>query len=130
MSENVETGGGAGGAVSQDAKKWATICHISALLGLFGGVGFIVGPLVVWLIKRNDDPFIDEQGTEAVNFQITMVIAFLICIPLLFILIGLPLMLLVGAVDIIFAIIAAMKANDGVHYRYPLSIRMIKPRGA
>ena len=53
--------------------KWAMVCHLAALVGLLGnGIGFLLGPLVVWLFKNEDDPFIDEQGKEAVNFQITM----------------------------------------------------------
>ncbi len=134
MSENAETGAGTAGgsgAIPADAKKWAMICHISALSGLLGnGVGFILGPLIVWLIKKDDDPFIDEQGTEAVNFQLTMLIATIVSIPFCFILIGFLFLVVIFAMAVIFAIIAAIQASDGVHYRYPISIRMIKPRGA
>jgi len=112
---------------TRKARQWAMICHLVALVGLLGnGIGFLLGPLVVWLVKRHDDPFIDEQGKEAVNFQITMLIAALVSGVLIFVLIGIPLLIVVAILTIVFPIIAAVKANQGEHYRYPLSIRMIK----
>ena len=61
---------------SEEARKWATIGHISALIGLIGnGVGFVLGPLIVWLLQRHEDPYIDEQGKEALNFQLTWSLA-------------------------------------------------------
>ncbi len=118
---------GSTSVASKDARKWAMISHIIALVGLLGnGIGFLVGPLVVWLIKKADDPFIDEQGKEAVNFQITMLIAALIAGILTLVFIGFILLIAIGILMIVFPIIAAIKANDGVHYKYPLSIRLIK----
>ncbi len=112
---------------SAEARKWAMICHLVALVGLLGnGIGFVLGPLVVWLLKKDEDPFIDEQGKESVNFQITMMIAALVSLALMLILIGFLLITIVVAMMIIFPIIGAMKANEGEHYRYPLTIRFIK----
>ena len=112
---------------SKEARKWAMLCHLAALIGLLGnGVGFLLGPLVVWLLKKEDDPFVDEQGKEAVNFQITMFIAIVLCIPLLLLLIGFPLMIIIALMMTIFPIIGAIKANEGQSYRYPLTIRFIK----
>ena len=103
------------------------ICHLIALVGLLGnGIGFVIGPLVVWLMKKEEDPFIDEQGKEAVNFQITMMIAAAISAALMLILIGFLLIAIVAALMIIFPIIGGIKANAGEHYRYPLTIRFIK----
>lgn len=111
----------------REVNKWAMICHLIALVGLLGnGIGFLVGPLVVWLVKKEEDPFIDEQGKEAVNFQITMLIAAFISGLLTLIFIGFLLLIGVGLLMIIFPIIAAIKANEGEHYRYPMSIRFIK----
>lgn len=115
------------GTPGPEARKWATVSHAIALVGLLAnGIGFLLGPLIVWLVKRNDDPFIDEQGKEAVNFQITMLIAAAISGILTFVLIGIPLLIVVGLCMIVFPIIGAVKAGDGVHYRYPLSIRFLK----
>ena len=106
---------------------WAMLCHLVALVGLLGnGVGFLLGPLVVWLLKREDDPFVDEQGKEAVNFQITMFIAALICAPFVLVLIGILFLIVIGLMMTIFPIIGAIKANEGESYRYPLSFRFIK----
>lgn len=114
-------------AVAREARKWATICHLSALIGLLGnGIGFLVGPLVVWLIKRDDAPFIDDQGKEAVNFQITMFLALIASAPFILIVIGIPMMILIGILMTVFPIVAAIKANEGVSYRYPLTIRFLK----
>lgn len=112
---------------SADARKWAMFCHLAALVGLLGnGIGFVLGPLIVWQIKKDEDPFIDEQGKESVNFQLTMFIAAIISGILMLVLIGFLLIAIVAALMIIFPIIGAIKANEGEHFRYPLTIRFIK----
>ena len=109
-----------------DARKWASLCHIVALSGLIGnGVGFVLGPLVVWLIKKDEYTFVEEQGKEAINFQITMILALIISLILTMVVIGLFLMIAVGIVMVAFPIIAAVKASNGEAYRYPFTIRFI-----
>lgn len=109
-----------------DARKWASLCHIVALSGLIGnGVGFVLGPLVVWLIKKDEYSFVEEQGKEAINFQITMIIAAIISGILTVIVIGIFLLIAVGIVMIAFPIVAAIKSSRGEHYRYPFTIRFI-----
>jgi len=117
--------------VNKDARMWSMFCHLAALAGLVVPVvGCIVGPLIIWQIKKDDFPFVDEQGKEAVNFQISMllyaVIGSAVC---LITCIGIPLIpivcLAVSIVDLIFLLIAAVKANNGFHYRYPLCISFI-----
>jgi uncharacterized Tic20 family protein len=105
---------------SKDARMWAMLCH---LLGLFTS---FVGPLIIWLLKKEEDPFIDNQGKEALNFQITLVIGWIVSGLLMFICIGALLGVAVSVVDIVFCIIACIKANGGEAYRYPVSIRFIK----
>ena len=113
--------------LSKEVRKWAMLCHLSALVGLIGnGIGFLVAPLAVWLIKKEDDPFIDEQGKEAVNFQITMFIAAFVSALLIVVIIGIVMLIGVAILMTVLPIIAAIKANDGEHYRYPLSLRIIK----
>lgn len=112
---------------TEEARRWAMITHLSALVGLLGnGIGFLIAPLVVWLVRKDTDPFVDDQGKEAVNFQLTMFIAAIVGIILSFVLIGIPLLIVIGLMAIIFPIIAAVKANDGHRYRYPLTIRFLK----
>jgi uncharacterized Tic20 family protein len=123
MNENTGTQSG----IPREVRKWAMICHIIALVGLLGnGIGFLIAPLIVWLIKREDHPFIDQQGKEAVNFQITMFIILFISLILAFVLIGFLFMFIVAFLMTIFPIIAAIKANEGNDYKYPISIRFIK----
>jgi uncharacterized Tic20 family protein len=113
--------------VSKDVNNWAMLCHLSALVGLLGnGIGFLLGPLIVWLLKRDMHPFVDEQGKEAVNFQITMFIAFFVAAVLIFILIGIPLLIALGILDVVLPIVAAIKTSNGEHYRYPFALRLIK----
>ncbi len=109
-----------------DARKWAALCHIVALSGLiYNGVGFVLGPLVVWLIKKDEFSFVEEQGKEAINFQITMIIAAVISLILTMVVVGLFLTIAVGIVMVVFPIIAAVKSSRGEHYRYPFTIRFI-----
>jgi uncharacterized Tic20 family protein len=118
--------------VNKDARMWAMFCHLAGLAGLIMPVvGNIVAPLIVWQIKKDDDPFVDEQGKEAVNFQISMSLYGIIgSVACLITCIGVILVpFLVGAVyiiDLIFLLVAAVKANNGYRYRYPLTIRFIK----
>jgi len=113
--------------LSKDVRMWGMFCHISALVGLLGnGFGFILGPLIVWLAKREDDPFIDDQGKEALNFQITMFFAFVISFFLCFVVVGFFLLPILVVLEIALPIIGAVKANNGEYYRYPLTMRLIK----
>lgn len=107
-------------APSTDERSWAMGCHLIALV-----TGF-VGPLILWLIKREGNSFVDAQGKEAVNFQISILLYAVICSFLTVIVIGALLLPLVGLLDVIFLIVAAVKANEGVNYRYPMCIRFIK----
>jgi len=110
----------------KDERTWAMFCHLSALIGMIG-IPSLVGPLVIWLVKREEYGLVNDQGKEALNFQLTMLIGFLICIPLVFACgVGAILALVLGIVDLVFIIIAALKANEGVCYRYPMCIRFIK----
>jgi uncharacterized Tic20 family protein len=133
-AEKPESGqeGQAAEEVNKDARMWAMFCHLAGLAGLIMPVvGNIVAPLIVWQIKKDDDPFVDEQGKEAVNFQISMSLYGIIgSVACLITCIGVILVpFLVGAVyiiDLIFLLVAAVKANNGYRYRYPLTIRFIK----
>ncbi|RYC72248.1 DUF4870 domain-containing protein [Spirosoma sordidisoli] len=109
-----------------DERMWAMLTHLSSLTGFFTLVGSLVGPLIVWQVQKEKSAFIDYHGKEAVNFNITMALAAGVAFLLFLILIGFVLLWVVGAVWLIFTLIAAIKANNGEYYRYPLSIRFIK----
>ena len=113
--------------INKDARMWSMFCHLAGLAGLVVPVvGCIVGPLIIWQIKKEDFPFVDEQGKEAVNFQISMLIYGIVAGLLIFACVGAFLLPAVIIFDIVFLLIAAIKANNGFHYRYPLCIRFIK----
>jgi uncharacterized Tic20 family protein len=113
--------------LTKDDKLFGMLCHLTALAGLLtGGIGAIIGPLVVWMIKKNEMPFVDDQGKEALNFNITVFIAAFVAFLLIAVAIGAILLPAVGIYWLIYTIIASMKANEGVYYRYPIAIRFIK----
>ena len=108
-----------------EQRNWAMFTHLSALFGLITGVGFILGPLVLWLIKKDQMPRVNEAGKEALNFQLTMLIALLVSFVLMLVLIGILLVFAVGIFDLVMVIIAAVQTSNGTRYRYPLTIRFI-----
>lgn len=132
----------------QNIRTWSMLCHISALAGLFFGLGNILGPLIVWQIKKNELPEIEPYGKEALNFQLTILIINLIAFAILAGVIGTafgfghfirsPFSVLGGGLGIgmilvainvaalILAVVAGLKANNGEFYRYPFAIRFIK----
>ena len=114
------------GAPSADDRQWGMFAHLSALSGVVIPFGNIIGPLVVWLVKKDTLPFAADQGKEALNFNITMLIAAFIGFLLTFVLIGLVLLPLIGIAWLVFTILAGIKANEGVAYRYPYALRLIK----
>jgi hypothetical protein len=105
---------------SIDDRNLAMLAH---LLGIVSG---FVGALIIWLIKKDQSAYVDEQGKEALNFQITMLIAFVGAWILMFILIGMLLMPLLLIANLVLCIIAAVAASKGEHYKYPLAIRLLK----
>lgn len=125
------------GVPSAEERQWAMFAHLSALLGGFvtgwvGGWGCFLGPLVIWLIKKDTMPFVNDQAKEALNFNITVAIVFaaLVLLTVLSLGIGIlitgPLMAIVGVGALVFIVIAAIKSNEGVAYRYPFALRLVK----
>ena len=113
-------------STSSEVRNWCVLCHASALAGLFFHFfGHLLGPLVVWLIKRVDSPEIDAAGKESLNFQISMLIYDIIAFILCFVLIGIPILIALWVLNTVFVIIASVKTSQGEFYRYPLTIRLI-----
>lgn len=111
---------------SQEARQWAMFCHFAAFLGFIFPFGNLLGPLIVWQIKRESDPFVDRQGKEALNFQITVSLAVVVSCLLMLVVIGFFLLGLVSIGALVLTIIAGIKANEGLDYRYPFTWRPIK----
>ena len=102
------------------------LCHASALLGLFlHFLGHLLGPLIVWLVKRGDSPEIDAHGKESLNFQLSMLIYDAIAAILCIILIGIPILIALWIMNTVFVIIASIRASEGKFYRYPIAIRFL-----
>ncbi|CAM0998060.1 Orotate phosphoribosyltransferase [Rhodanobacter sp. Root179] len=113
------------GAPSADERQWAMFAHLSALIGLIIPFGSIIGPLVIWLIKKDTMPFVNDQGKEALNFNITVAIAAIVGWILCFILIGFLVLAVVFVAWLVLAIIGTIKANEGTAYRYPFTLRLV-----
>jgi uncharacterized Tic20 family protein len=110
------------GTAPADQRTMALVAHI---LGIFT---WFIGPLIIWMINKDDSSksFVTDQAKEALNFQITITIAMLISFVLMIVIIGGLLAPLVGILNLVFCIIAAVKANNGEAYRYPFTLRLIK----
>jgi Uncharacterized protein conserved in bacteria len=132
----------------QNVRTWSMLCHLAALAGLFFPIGTVIGPLLVWQIKKNDLPEIDPHGKESVNFQLTILIINIAASVIIFGILGFgfgfghmwrsPFYLLSGGFGLgiilaiinllswVLAIVAGLKANNGEFYKYPFAIRFIK----
>ena len=129
---------GAATGVSAEERQWAMFAHLSALLGGIvtagwaGSIGCFIGPLVIWMVKKDTMPFVDDQAKEALNFNITVAIIFFVLLMLTLFTLGIgiiltgPVMVIVGLAWLVLTIIAGIKANQGERYRYPLTLRLVK----
>lgn len=120
------------GTPGPEEKTWGMLAHLAALSGLFTLIGCVIGPLVVWLIKKDTMAFVDDQGKEALNFNITLMLVAaalwifgLVTLGIGFV-IALPLAGILAIAWLVLTIIAMLKANEGVAYRYPFALRLIK----
>lgn len=114
------------GVPSAEEKQWGLFAHLSSLAGLIIPFGNVIGPLIIWQVKKDTLPFAADQGKEALNFNITIAIAAIISGLLTLVLIGFLLLPLVGLAWLVFTVLGAIKANNGEAYRYPFALRLIK----
>lgn len=112
--------------VSRSEKTYAMLCHLVAFSGFIIPFGSIIGPLVMWLIKKEESEFINHHGKESLNFQISIAIYAIISGILALVLIGILFLIALGIIWIVFVIIASVKTSEGEEYRYPLTIRFVK----
>ena len=115
-----------GARLEQQTRQWATLLHISLLAGHIVPFLGLVLPIVLWQIKKTELPGIDIHGKNAVNWIISFVIYMAVAILLIFIVIGIPLVIALGVVGVVFPIIAAVKASNGEVWKYPLTITILK----
>jgi hypothetical protein len=107
-------------------QQLAMWCHLSTFAGYFVPFGNLLGPLLIMALKKGESPLVDRQAKEALNFQITVTIATIASVVLILALVGILLLPVVLVLDLVFVVVAAIKANEGREYRYPLTIRFIK----
>ena len=112
--------------LSPEVRQWAMFCHFAAFLGLVFPFGNLIGPLIVWQIKKDMHPFIDDQGKEALSFQISVALAAVLCFLLMVVVIGFPLLALLSVAAVVLVVIAGVKANEGQAYRYPFCWRLVR----
>jgi uncharacterized Tic20 family protein len=110
-----------------EERTWAMIAHLSALaFFVLPPVGGVIGPLVVWLAKKDSSAFVSEAAREAINFNLAVLAAYAVCVLLMFIFIG----ILLGAALLVFwlvmTLVAAIRASEGIHYKYPITVRVVK----
>ena len=114
------------GAVDQQVRNTAVAAHLSTFAGLVIPFGSVIGPLAVWLTRRDRDPFIDDAGREALNFGISIAVYGSLMLVAALMLVGIPL-LMVGVIAwVVLASLAAVKASQGQAYRYPLTMRLVR----
>lgn len=106
------------------SRQWAMFCHLGGFAGYVIPFGNFIAPLVLWQMKK-DDPFVDDQGKEALNFQITQFALMMISVVMIFFIIGIFMVLGLFLFEVIVTILAAMAASRGERYRYPLTVRLI-----
>ena len=111
---------------NKDHRTWAMLCHLSSFAGLLIPFGSVIGPLIVWLAKKDEMPLVAEHGRKSLNFQLTMMIAYIISFLLMFVVIGVILLPVIAIFAFIMFVVSAIKSNDGKEVDYPLSIEFIK----
>jgi uncharacterized protein len=112
---------------SQDERTWGMLSHLSAFVGLVVPfLGAILAPLIIWLAWRDRSPFVGEQAKEALNFNISVAIGWLVCGLLTVVFIGILLGIVLFFCWLALTILAAIRASEGVQYRYPLNLRLVR----
>jgi len=110
----------------KDERMWGMLCHLSALSGYIIPFGNVIGPLIIYSMKKDQYAFVADQGKESLNFQISVLIYLIISGIAVLLLIGILFLLLVPLISLILTVVASVRANDGEYYRYPLCIQIVK----
>ena len=109
----------------REAEQWAMGAHLSTFAGFIFPFGNLLAPFIIWQVKKGESELVDDQAREALNFQITITLIAIVCAILVIFVIGAFLLPLLGLVDVVLTILAALQANEGVRYRYPFCLRLI-----
>jgi uncharacterized protein len=113
--------------LTENERTWGMLAHLSALLGVVVPVvGCVLGPLVVWLGRRDQSSFVEGQAKEALNFNISVFLAMMVCFLLALVFVGFILGAALFVAWLVMTLVAAIKASEGIPYRYPFSLRLVK----
>jgi uncharacterized protein len=112
--------------LSETERNWAMLCHLSAFAGFLFPFGSIIGPLICWLSRKDESEWVNINGRNSLNFELSMLLYVVLVIPLCLILIGIPLIILLFTLKVVCLIIASVKASKGELFRYPLLIPFIQ----
>ena len=112
--------------LSETERNWAMLCHLSAFAAFFFPFGGIIGPLICYLSRKDESDWVNVNGKASLNFQLSMLLYIVLAIPLCLIIIGIPIIILLGTLKVICIIIASVKAAKGEFFRYPLVIPFIQ----
>ena len=114
------------GVPTQDERTWGMLAHLTAFSGFLIPLGSVIAPLIVWLVKRDQSEFVADQGKEALNFNISVLLAGVVCGVLVWIFIGILLGVALFFYWLAMTIVAGIKASEGIRYRYPFTLRLVK----
>ena len=106
-------------------KTWGMLCHLAALSGFIIPFGNIIGPLIIWLVKKEESEYVDKQGKESLNFQISVTIYALVAGILVLVVVGIFLLIVLGIAVLVLVIVASIKASNREEFSYPLTIRIL-----
>jgi uncharacterized protein len=116
-----------GSTPTENERTWGMLAHLSALAGLvLPLIGIVLGPLAVWLMRRDESQFVGDQAKEALNFNISVLLAAIACILLMLVFVGFLLGTALFVYWLVMTLVAAIKASEGHIYRYPFSLRLVK----
>ncbi|MEX2140885.1 MAG: DUF4870 domain-containing protein [Pirellulales bacterium] len=113
-------------ALARETNQWAMFLHLSLLAGFIIPFAGLVAPIVIWQLKKTELPEIDIHGKIVVNWIISAFIYAILCVILIFLIVGVPLLIALGILGVVFPIIGGLKASAGEVWRYPLSIDFLK----
>jgi uncharacterized Tic20 family protein len=112
--------------LTETERNWSMLCHLSAFAGFFFPFGGIIGPLICWLTRKDESEWVNVNGRNSLNFQLSILLYIVLAVPLCFIIIGFPIIIMLGILKFVCVIIASVKAPKGELFRYPLAIPFVQ----
>jgi len=116
----------AAGRPTQNDRTWGMLAHLSSLSGFLLPFGNLIGPLIIWQVKKNQSAFASESAREALNFNITVLLIAAVCSMLIFVLIGFLILVSLGLYWVVLTVIAGVRASEGTAFHYPFTLRIVK----